>query len=96
MALLGGSAGGAAVASTGAGLLLWLYVTRTFTPASAHVVKPLYFDYTQLQAVAATSLVSDSRLTAYAHNLSEANPKQVRSPNTMPISLRSLLWILRR
>lgn len=64
------------MASAGGCLLLWLYVSRTFSPASAHVVKPLYFDYTQLQAVAATSLVSDSRLTAYANNLREANPKK--------------------
>lgn len=76
LALLGGSAGAATTASAGVGLLIWLYVTRTFTPASAHVVKPLYFDYTKLQAVATTSMVSKAHMTAYAHTIKEANPQQ--------------------
>lgn len=44
-----------------------LFVARNYAPASAHIVKPLFFDYTQLQASASASLIDDSDVTSYKH-----------------------------
>ncbi len=74
-ALLAASLACALVACLGAGLLAFLFVARTFAPATAHIVQPLYFDYTQLEATASVSLLNSQRATYYAHSLHELNHK---------------------
>lgn len=66
--MLFSAAGVAAFAACcGVALLMFLFIARTYAPASAHIVKPLYFDYTQLEAVATASLIDERAVTAYKH-----------------------------
>lgn len=77
-ALLAATMSCAAVACLGVALLVFLLVSRTFAPATAHIVRPLYFDYSEADATASASLLASQRATLYAHNLHEVNHK-VRS-----------------
>lgn len=54
---------------------VFLFVARTFAPASAHLVRPLYFDYSEAEATASVSLLASQRATIYAHTLHEVNHK---------------------
>ena len=71
LALLGASAACGALACGGVALLLFLLVTHIFTPAQRHLVKPLYFDFSQPHAVASVSLLSAEPYTTYVHDLHE-------------------------
>lgn len=54
LAVLLGSLG---IAAAGFGLVAFLFLTRSYTPPSAHLVKDLYFDYSDSTAAAVASLV---------------------------------------
>lgn len=77
-ALLAASLACAGVACAGVALLAFLFIVRTFSPAKAQIVRPLYFDYTKLEATASVSLLNSQRSTAYAHSLHEVNHKARR------------------
>jgi hypothetical protein len=56
-------------------VILLLYSARVFTPANAHVVRPLYFDFTQPQAEATVNLLGAEPYTHYIHDLHELRAK---------------------
>lgn len=72
----------AVVACLGVALLVFLFVARTFAPASAHLVRPLYFDYSEAEATASVSLLASQRATIYAHTLHEVNHKNISVPHS--------------
>ena len=74
-ALLAATLSCAAAACLGVALLVFLFVARTFAPASAHIVRPLYFDYSSAEATATVSLLASQRATLYTHTLHELNHK---------------------
>ena len=48
LALAGTALACTLMACLGVALLVFVYIARSFAPASAHIVRPLYFDYTQV------------------------------------------------
>ena len=84
-ALLAATLSCAAAACLGVALLVFLFVARTFAPASAHIVRPLYFDYSSAEATATVSLLASQRATLYTHTLHELNHKV---SNCAPVTRR--------
>ena len=74
-ALLSSSVVAAALSFACVAVILLLYSARVFTPADAHVVRPLYFDFTQPQAEATVNLISAEPYTHYIHDLHELRAK---------------------
>jgi len=52
-----------------------LYTARVFTPIEAHLVRPLFFDFTQPEAVATVNLLNAEPHTHYVHDLHEFRSK---------------------
>lgn len=89
-ALLAATLSCAAAACLGVALLVFLFVARTFAPASAHIVRPLYFDYSSAEATATVSLLASQRATLYTHTLHELNHKVSNcAPTTGRVALLS-------
>ena len=74
-ALLTSSVVAASLSCASVAVILLLYTARVFTPIEAHVVRPLYFDFTQPQAVATVNLLSAEPHTHYVHDLHEFRAK---------------------
>ena len=74
-ALLSSSFVAAALSFACVAVIVLLYSARVFTPANAHVVRPLYFDFTQPQAEATVNLLGAEPYTHYIHDLHELRAK---------------------
>ena len=74
-ALLGLSALAASLSLASVAVILLLYTARVFTPIEAHLVRPLFFDFTQPEAVATVNLLSAEPHTHYVHDLHEFRSK---------------------
>ena len=74
-ALLGCSVLAASLSLASVAVIVLLYTARVFTPIEAHLVRPLFFDFTQPEAVATVNLLSAESHTHYVHDLHEFRSK---------------------
>lgn len=65
-------------------MLILLFVTHTFTPEQRHLVRPLYFDYSQPHAEAYVNLLSAVPYTTYVHDLQDLRAPVRTSPVNGP------------
>jgi len=74
-ALLGFSVLAASLSLASVAVIVLLYTARVFTPIEAHLVRPLFFDFTQPEAVATVNLLNAEPHTHYVHDLHEFRSK---------------------
>ena len=84
-ALLGFSLVAASLSCASVAVILLLYAARVFTPVQAHLVRPLFFDFTQPEAVATANLLSAEPHTHYVHDLHEFRAKVTPSLHSVPV-----------